>query len=115
MQENVRMKRIDKEIEREVSTIINNKVEDPNIKGSIVTIHEVKTSPDLLQCTISISAIGKETKKLVDSLNKIKGFIKSELAKSMKLRSLPDLKFIEDTSYEYNLKMAKLFDDIKRK
>lgn len=110
---NVRMSRVDAEIQKAVAKIINDKLEHPSIKGSLVTILKVDTTADFLQCTIFVSVYGKSGVEVVKALNDSKTFIRHELAKSVRLRTVPDLKFVLDTTLDYAQHMNDLFEQIK--
>ena len=110
---NVRMSRIDAEIQKHVATIINNKLEHPDIKGAFITVVKASTTADLSISTIYITVYGSDNKKVLDALVASKNFIRRELGNEMRLRVVPDLRFMLDTSYEYGKHMDSLFDSIK--
>ena len=95
-----RIKSIDDAILKKVSELMRHKIHDPNMMG--VTLLSVKTSKDLSVARIYFSKIGvssvEDQKKLEDSCNKISGFLKSALAKTLNLRKTPDLRFYFDSS-----------------
>lgn len=110
---NVRMSRIDSEIQKAVAKIINNRLEHPSVKGVLVTVLHVDTTPDLLFSTIYVSVYGGDSKAIVDALNASKNFIRHELGRLVKLRTIPDLKFVLDTSFDYAQHMENLFESIR--
>lgn len=110
---NVRMSRINGEIQKGVANIINQKVEHPEIKGKLITVLHVDTTPDLLLSRIYISSYGADTSNVVNALNSVKNYIRHELGAVLRLRTTPDLKFVKDTSFEYGQHMDKLFESIK--
>lgn len=110
---NVRMSRIDSEIQKAVAKIINNRLEHPSVKGVLVTVLHVDTTPDLLFSTIYVSVYGGDSKAIVDALNASKNFIRHELGRLVKLRTTPDLKFVLDTSFDYAQHMENLFESIR--
>ena len=109
---NVRMSRIDAEIQKAVAGIINDKLEHPSVKGVMVTVLHVETTPDLLLSTIYVSVYGGEDKIIVDALNASKNYIRKELSRVIRLRTIPDLKFVLDTTLQYTQHMDKLFESI---
>ena len=110
---NVRMSRIDAEIQKAVAKIINDKLEHPTLKGVLVTVLHVNTTPDLLQSTIYVSVYGGDSKAIVDALNSSKSFIRHELSRVIRLRTIPDLRFVLDTSFDYAQHMENLFESIR--
>lgn len=110
---NIRMSRINSDIQKYVATIIDNQVEHPNLHGVMVTVLRVDTTPDLLNCKIFVSALGGEIKEVVKALNFSSRFIRSELGKRIRLKTIPELSFMQDGSYFYDQHMNELFDSIK--
>ena len=110
---NVRMSRIDAEIQKAVAKIINDKLEHPSVKGVLVTVLHVETTPDLLQSTIYVSVYGGDSKAIVDALNASKNYIRYELSRVIRLRTIPDLRFVLDTSFDYAQHMEDLFESIR--
>lgn len=109
---NIRMSRIDSEIQKQVATIIDALVRDNNY-GAMITIQTVKTTPDLLLSTIYVTVYGKDSKQTIDWLTDNKAHIRRELAQKIRLKILPDLKFKEDNLENYASHMNDLFESIK--
>lgn len=110
---NIRMSRIDAEIQKAVASIIDKKLNHPALTGKLVTVLKVDTTPDLILSTLFVSVLGEGEDQAIKVLNESKGFIRKELSKVIRLKTLPDLKFVKDTSYDYNKHMDELFDSIK--
>lgn len=79
----------------------------------IVTISEVQISPDLQNATAFFTVLGEgaEAKEVRRVLNKIVGFFRREIAKSVRLRLVPKLDFKEDTSFVYASNIDRLLSD----
>lgn len=77
-----RIKRLQEEIKKEASFIIQRKVKDPRL--GFVSITDVELSRDYSYCKIFISVLGDENEReqTMEGLHKATGFIRSELAKS---------------------------------
>lgn len=87
-------------IKTAVSEIIQRKIFDPRIK--FVCINEVILSKDMKKARIQVSILGDEEskKEAFVALNKATGYIKSELAKRLYIRTLPDIQFcLEDSDF----------------
>ena len=107
----VRIDRINSELQKAISHIIDNELRDPQI-NAIISVSEVETTPDLSYARVYITSIGNTPKEEV--LNRIKGaagFIRGKLSKAVKLRITPRLEFLIDSSKEYATKI----DDILSK
>ena len=101
----VRVERINSEIQKAISHIIDNEVRDPQI-DAIISVSNVETTPDLSYCRVFINSIGNTPEDEV--LARIKGaagFIRGRLSKMIKLRITPRLEFMRDTAEEYALKI----------
>lgn len=88
---------------------------------NMVSVSGVDVSGDSSYATVYVTAlsfdpakgIDDETKKqILDAFTKCKGFIRSEIAKNIKLRYAPELVFKFDNSFEYGAKMDALIDSL---
>ncbi|MCQ2979317.1 MAG: 30S ribosome-binding factor RbfA [Clostridia bacterium] len=114
MRENRRLIKINEEIKKELNLIISFKLKNPNING-LITATKVSTTPDLKYCTVYISMMNKsdnQKKEILDAFKKSKGFIKSEIARSINLRITPEFIFKEDDSLAYAEHMDEIFRKI---
>ena len=108
----VRVERINAEIQKAISYIIDNEVRDPQI-DAIISVSNVETTPDLSFCRIYINSIGTTPQDEV--LARIKGaagFIRGRLSKMIKLRITPRLDFVRDTTEEYASKIDNILKNI---
>lgn len=107
-----RIEKINTEILRAVSDIINHKLKDPRISG-IISIINLKTSADLKHADVFISIFkGEDDKKTIELLNNSSGYIRNELSKMLSMRTIPKLHFVYDNSMEYSQKISKILEDI---
>lgn len=111
---NIRMSRVNSEIQRAVAEIINNKLRNPNLDGYIISVVDVDTAPDLSAARVYISVLStNETKTLVLSeIMRSKSYIKKELMHMVRLRRVPELEFVLDDTYEKSQRILGLFDQI---
>lgn len=107
--------RINSEVQRELSRIINMEVKDPRI-NSMTSVVAVEVTPDLKFAKAYISVLGdEENRKSTEiGLKKASPFIRSQLAKNLNLRNTPELTFVIDQSIEYGVNMSKKIDDVNR-
>ncbi len=114
---NIRMSRINSEIQRAVADIIHNRLNNPDLDGLIISVTYVDTAADLSLAKIGISVLSTDdTRDLVLlHLSKAKSFIRRELAKLVRLRTLPDIEFVKDDSYEKGKKLLDLIEDVAGK
>lgn len=100
-------------IQRRLAEIIQTQIKDPRLP-SIITVSAVKVSPDLHSAKVYVTVLGKDNEKDVtlEILTKAAGFLRSTLARSIKLRVVPHLQFVYDESIEYGSKLRRLIDDV---
>ena len=109
-----RARKLEIDLQREISFLINSKLKDPRI--GFVTVTDVKLSPDYHYLDIFVSIMGEERVKndSMKGLNQCEGFIKKNLKERFRLRTIPDIKFIYDTSIEQGMKITTILENIKK-
>lgn len=103
-----RSHRIAEQMRRELADLLQFEVKDPRI--GMVTITEVAVTGDMAHAKIFYSA-RKADEAMQKGLEKSSGFLRTQLAKRMLLRTVPQLHFVYDASIDYGMKMGKLIDD----
>ncbi len=99
-------------IREEVARIFVNDIADPRVHG--ITITDVKLTPDLLTARIYyVSSNRKEVKIMTQGLESVKGYIRKQLSKILKLRKVPELEFYYDEVFENGMHMEALLKGIK--
>lgn len=108
--------RINGEVLKELSSIIQNEIKDPRI-APMTSVMAVEVAPDLKTCKAYISVLGGEQAKedTMAGLKSAVGYIRRQLAKNMNLRNTPEIRFLLDESIEYGVSMSKLIDEVTRK
>lgn len=111
-----RIERINAQIKREISELILQNLRDPRL-AEFTCVTEVSTSPDLKHAKIYVSNIGgqQEEEKVLTALNSAAGFIRTALAKRIKMRSMPQLHFVWDNSIEHGDRVLRLIDEVSAK
>ncbi|MEK7286508.1 MAG: 30S ribosome-binding factor RbfA [Nitrospirota bacterium] len=108
-----RTDRVGDQIKMEVADIISRKVNDPRV--SWVTVLSVDVSPDLAHAKVFISLPPSQPEKeTIFGLKKASGFIRSELARRLPLKRVPDLQFVVDHSIEPTSRLLTLLEDIRK-
>lgn len=106
--------RVGEEIKREVSLIITKDVKDPRL--GMISITDVEVSRDLSFAKIYFSRLGDEKQRetSLQGLNRAKGFIRSELAKRIRVRHVPEISFHFDPSIEQGARINELLKTINK-
>lgn len=83
---------------------------DPALEGRMVTVSEVRMSPDLKHATALVAPLGVEdAAPVVDALNRNARFIRGQVAPALRqMRSMPDFAFRLDTRFEDDAKIDAL-------
>ena len=105
--------RINGEVQKELSMIIQNEIKDPRI-APMTSVVAVEVAPDLKTCKAWISVLGDE-KAAADTLAGLKsaeGYIRRQLARTINLRNTPEIRFILDQSIAYGVTMSRMIDDV---
>jgi ribosome-binding factor A len=99
-----RQLRVGEHLRHALSEIIkHNAFQDPDLINTNLTITEVKTSPDLRNSTVYIANLtGGKMDGIVHALNKVKPFIRYQVANKTDLRNAPDFKFQADPTFQYS-------------
>ena len=112
MQPSRRPQRIALQIQHEVSLLISRDLKDRRI--GFVTVTGVRMSPDLRHAKIFISSMGSdsETDASLETLNHAAGWIRRQLGQRIRMKFLPDITFLKDTSQQYGERIDTLIDKI---
>ncbi|HEY6096230.1 MAG TPA: 30S ribosome-binding factor RbfA [Gallionellaceae bacterium] len=103
-----RTDRIGEQIQRELAQLIRLEVKDPRVK--LVTITGVEVARDYSHAKVFYTALNGASKELQQGLERSAGFLRSQLAHSLKLRIIPQLHFVFDASVERGARLSQLID-----
>jgi ribosome-binding factor A len=109
-----RQLRVGELIRHELAAILaRGRVNDPDLDGKIITIPEVRLSPDLKIATVYVMPLGgKGGPVIVKALARNARFIKGEMGKGMReMRSIPDLRFRFDEMFDEAARIDALLHD----
>ena len=88
---------------------IRNEAKILALNTSVITVTEVKMTPDLKTARVYVIPLGGvETKKTVSILTEFSHLVRKALSKKLDMKFLPKLAFVEDNSFEYAEKIEKL-------
>lgn len=111
MSTNLRMSRINKQLQREIAMIIETKIKKSGIKEAIIT--GVECTKDLEKARVYFTAMQAHKRPgILKELTEIKGVIRGLLGQTIKLRKVPALEFIIDTSEDYGAKIDAILDGL---
>lgn len=101
-------------IQKEISEIIQFSLKDPKI--GFITITDVTVTNDLSIAKIYVSFLGQKSREEagMKALERSKGYLRSELAKRMTIRKVPELLFKLDDSLERGNKIERIISEINK-
>ena len=105
-----REQRLNSEFQKEIYDILKNKVKNHDIT-EMFSILEVDVTNDLKYAKVYVSIFSTNDARKQKTFNAIcdsAKFVRGELAKIMRIRTVPELKFIMDTSSDYGNKIDKI-------
>jgi ribosome-binding factor A len=108
-----RLEKINHLIRQEISELLRRETKDPRITG-FISVNDVFTTPDLRYARIFVSCVCEESKKkeILNALSAASGFLRSEMAKHLRLRRVPELSFVWDDSIERGSRLIELLDKV---
>jgi ribosome-binding factor A len=84
-------------------------VHDPVLEGHLVTIPEVRMSPDLRLATVYVMPLGgKDIEAVIEALDRNKRYLRGEIAHRVNLKFAPDLRFRADERFDEAERIEKL-------
>jgi len=106
-----RLARIGDQIQKDLAELIRIEVKDPRV--GMITLTGVEISSDYHHAKVFFTTLGgaQSVAKAAAGLQHASGFLRSQLAKGLKLRIVPELHFIHDESVERGIRLSNLIDD----
>jgi ribosome-binding factor A len=89
--------------------LVNGSVHDQDLEGHIITVPEVRMSPDLKLATIYVMPLGgRDTEIVIAALERHKKFLRGEVARRVNLKFAPDIRFRVDDRFDEAERIEKL-------
>ena len=106
---NNRSRRVAEQIRQELASVLMREMKDPRVTG--VTFTAVEVTSDLEHAKVWFTLFSPDHAAALQGLSKAAGFLRTELAHRMKMRTVPKLTFHYDASVERGARLSKLIDD----
>ena len=109
-QPSVRQLRVGEELRHALAEVLGRgDLRDPALATRSITVSEVRTSPDLRNATAFVIPLGGgDDTEVLAALRRAAPFLRSQIAKAVRLRLVPNLSFQRDESFD----AAQRIDDI---
>ena len=103
-----RTRRVGEQIKRLLAELIRDSVKDPRV--GMVTLTDIEVSRDYAYAKVYFSVLGDEATQATSlkALNNAAGFLQREVGREIKIRHIPRLQFLLDTSIEKGFYMDQL-------
>jgi ribosome-binding factor A len=110
-----RQLRVGELVRRCISDILSkNELYEDSLANVLITVSEVRCSSDLKLATVFVLPLGgQNAKEVVLGLAKQKNAIRKILAKTLNLKFVPDLRFLEDLTFDQMDQTSKLLQNPK--
>ncbi|MBQ7214499.1 MAG: 30S ribosome-binding factor RbfA [Synergistaceae bacterium] len=111
MSSNLRMSRINKQLQRELALIFESQVKKSSMKGIIIT--GVECTKDLMKARVFFTAMEPRKRPgMLKDLREIAPAVRSMLGQTIRLRRVPELEFVIDTSEDYGARIDAILDSL---
>lgn len=106
-----RQRRVAEQVRRELSELVQREIKDPRV--GLVTISDVEVSGDFAHAKVYISTLGHHEglDETLEALNHAAGFLRRELGRRMRIRTVPALRFLYDESFDRGARLSHLIDE----
>jgi ribosome-binding factor A len=89
--------------------LVRGDIHDPVIQTHMITVPEVRMSPDLRLATIYVMPLGgRDAKEVIDALERNKRYVRGEVAKRVNLKFAPEIRFRVDERFDEAERIEKL-------
>ena len=89
--------------------LIRNEAKLPSMNSKLITVTEVRMTPDLKTARVYVIPLGgTNTKETVRILTEYSHLVRKALSKRLDIKFLPKLTFVEDNSFEYAEKIERI-------
>ena len=108
-----RIERVNEQIRRELTSLLQRDVRDPRI--GIVTVTDVETSPDLYHAKVFYSVLGSDEDRdsAAEGLRAAAGFLRTEIGRRMHIRRAPELHFSYDDTLKHAMHIERLLREVR--
>ena len=107
----LRMDKVNSQIKKKLMEIIQDEVDDPRL--DFVSITRVDTTADLRESKVYFSVLDNDFARIDTIFSRMKGFLRAQLGKRVRLKILPQLTFVPDESIKYSVEICDKIEKLK--
>jgi ribosome-binding factor A len=107
-----RSDRVASQLQKELAELVQIHIRDKRL--GMVTISDVEVSRDLAVAKVFVSFLGanEPVKQCLNTLTQAVPMLRHELGKRMRMRIMPELRFLHDESIERGMRMEALLNQL---
>ncbi|WP_310618406.1 30S ribosome-binding factor RbfA [Flexibacterium corallicola] len=108
-----RQLRVGELVRKELSDILSRgRLSDPDLDGVIVTVPEVRMTPDLRLATVLVMPLGgQNVERVVAALNRSAKYFRGQVSRRMTMKYSSDLRFVADTRFDDDDRITRLLNE----
>jgi len=108
----IKQDRMAERIQMVLSQLLMREVSDPRLQS--VTVTDVKVDPEIMFARVYVNALGDEDREaeVMEGLERAGGFLRRELAQRVRVRSVPELRFIWDKTLQQADRVERLLNNL---
>jgi ribosome-binding factor A len=102
-----RSERVSGQLRRELAQMIQREIKDPEV--GFISVSDVEVSRDLAHAKVYVTVFNsEEASASIKALKRAAGFLRTRLGQELRMRSVPQLHFVHDSSVETGRRMDDL-------
>ncbi len=106
-----RNQRLGSQVLRTLSELLRFDVKDPSLNGVSLTIVEMTRDVSVAKVYFSLLDPDDDPKRALEGLQRASGFLRGKLGSALKIRHVPELRFLHDDSIAHGIEISRLIDD----
>ncbi len=106
-----RNQRLGAQVLRTLSELLRLEVKDPSLNGVSLTIVEMTRDVSVAKVYFSLLNPDDDPKSALQGLQRASGFLRGKLGSALKIRHVPELRFLHDDSVAHGIEISRLIDD----
>ena len=109
---NPRNRRVAAELKRLANELLCHEINDPRLSG--VRISEVELSADLGVARLYFNLLDPDddSRDVELALSRATGFLRSRIGRAIRLRRVPELRFVRDVAAKRGMELTRLIDEV---
>ncbi len=106
-----RNQRLGAQVLRTLSELLRFDVKDPSLNGVSLTIVEMTRDVSIAKVYFSLLNPDDDPKSALEGLQRASGFLRGKLGSTLRIRHVPELRFLHDNSVAHGIEISRLIDD----